>query len=181
MFVFFASDRFIRSDQEARKVKIDASDRRSTYILLLAYGISILLLLLALLLNSLRIGQIKVSLLFGWIGVLLMAAGIALRAWATRTLGRFYTRTLITTTSHHVVQEGPYRLVRHPGYSGSLLVWIGAGVATSNWIILILVALVCVGAYFYRIQSEEAMLITTFGKEYLDYIQKTHRLIPYIY
>ncbi len=181
VFVFFASDRFVRRDQEARKVKVDESDRRSTYILLLAYGISILLLLLALLLNYFRIGQLKVGPVFGWMGVLLMAAGIALRAWATRTLGRFYTRTLLTAISHRVVQDGPYRLVRHPGYSGSLLVWIGAGAATSNWIILILVALVCVGAYFYRIQSEEAMLITAFGKEYRDYIQKTHRLIPYIY
>ncbi len=181
VFVFFASDRFIRRDQEARKVKIDKSDRRSTYILLLAYSISIDLLLLTLYLNYHHIGQLKVGPLFSWIGVLLMATGITLRAWATRTLGRFYTRTLLTTTSHRVVQDGPYKLIRHPGYSGSLLVWIGAGLATTNWMVIVLVTLVCFGAYFYRIQSEEAMLVTTFGKEYQDYIRKTHRLIPYIF
>ncbi len=181
IFVFFASDRFIRRDEKARSLNFTESDRKSTYFIVLAYTISILLLLFALLLNGLRLGELKAAEWLGWIGVLMMVSGIALRAWATRTLGRFYTRTLLTTDEHRIVQEGPYKLVRHPGYSGSLLVWIGAGLATTNWIIFVLVTLVCCGAYFYRMRSEEAMLSMTFGEEYRDYIRKTRRLIPFIY
>ncbi len=87
----------------------------------------------------------------------------------------------MTTAGHHIVQEGPYRLIRHPGYSGSLLVWIGAGLVTSNWIVLIVVTLVCISAYLYRIRSEEAMLVAEFGEEYENYIRRTRRLIPFVY
>lgn len=110
-----------------------------------------------------------------------MALGIALRAWSTRVLGRFYTRTLLITPNHHIVQDGPYKLVRHPGYSGSLLVWVGAGLAVSNWIVFLIITLVSFIAYIYRIQSEEAMLIAEFGGEYEEYIRRTKRLIPYVY
>ena len=110
-----------------------------------------------------------------------MILGITLRLWATRVLGRFYTRTLLTTIDHRIVQEGPYRLVRHPGYSGSLLVWIGAGLATTNWIVFVIVTLVCCSSYLYRIHSEETMLRAKFGQAYDQYIQRTHRLIPYIF
>ena len=181
VIIYFASDKRFRTDKNARQLTLDETDRKSTYYLLLAYGISILFLLLALLFNYFRLGLLEVGWFFGWIGVVLMALGISLRAWATRVLGRFYTRTLLTTPDHRVVQEGPYKLVRHPGYSGSLLVWIGAVVATTNWIVLAVVTVVCCAAYLYRIQSEEVMLMASFGTEYEEYRRRTRRLIPFIY
>ncbi len=179
--IYFATDTRFRTDEKARQLTLDERDQKSTLYLVLAYGVSILFLLLALLFSRFGLGQVQAAWFFGWIGVALMAAGIILRAWATRVLGRFYTRTLVTTTDHREVQEGPYKLVRHPGYSGSLLVWIGAGVATSNWIVFAVITLVCLTAYLYRIHSEEAMLSANFGKEYEDYMHRTRRLIPYIY
>ena len=181
VIIYFASDKRFRTDKNARQLTLDETDRKSTYYLLLAYGISILFLLLALLFNYFRLGLLEVGWFFGWIGVVVMVLGISLRAWATRVLGRFYTRTLLTTPDHRVVQDGPYKLVRHPGYSGSLLVWIGAGVATTNWIVLAVVTVVCCAAYLYRIHSEEAMLMASFGTEYEDYRRRTRRLIPFIY
>ncbi len=148
---------------------------------MLALVVSILFLLLAPLCNYFRFGRLGAGGLPGWFGVGLMMLGIALRAWSTRVLGRFYTRTLLITPDQGVVQEGPYKLVRHPGYAGSLLMWVGAGLAVSNWVVLGMVTLVCVSAYIYRIQSEEAMLIARFGKEYEEYIRRTKRLIPYLY
>ena len=181
VIIYFASDRRFRTDKNARQLTLDETDRKSTFYLLLAYGISILFLLLALLFNYFHLGLVEVGWFFGWIGVVVMVLGISLRAWATRVLGRFYTRTLLTTPDHRVVQEGPYKLVRHPGYSGSLLVWIGAGVATTNWIVLAVVTVVCCAAYLYRIQSEEVMLMASFGTEYEEYRRRTRRLIPFIY
>ena len=181
VFVYLASDARFRSGEKARSVAPDAADRQSTYRLVQAFGVSILLLLLAPLLNYFNFGRAAAGPFPGWVGVGLMVAGIALRAWSTRVLGRFYTRTLQIDAGHRIVQAGPYRLVRHPGYSGSLLVWIGAGLAVSNWIAFALVTLVCVIAYIYRMRSEEAMLVASFGQEYEEYIRRTKRLIPYVY
>jgi protein-S-isoprenylcysteine O-methyltransferase len=180
IFTYFITDKRVRSDKTAQQLTPSETDRRSTGYLLAAYGLSIFFLLISPLLNYAQIGHIAIV-YWGWLGIALMLAGIALRAWAARVLGRFYTRTLLTTTDHRIVQDGPYRLIRHPGYSGSLLVWIGAGLAVSNWIALALVTLACTAAYLYRIKSEETMLIDAFGQAYLDYCQKTKRLIPFVY
>ncbi len=181
IIIYFVTDKRFRTDKSAQQLTLSASDRSSTSYLLVAYGISILLLLISPLLNLLHVARYNPSSDWGWLGILLMLLGIGLRAWATRVLGRFYTRTLVTTADHRVVQEGPYRLIRHPGYTGSLLVWIGAGLAVTNWLVFALVALICVTAYLYRIRSEEAMLTADLGQAYLDYRQRTKRLIPYIF
>ena len=61
----------------------------------------------------------------GPMGLGLEAAGLALRAWSMRTLGRSYSRTLRVGDAQQLVDSGPYRFVRHPGYAGSLLIWTG--------------------------------------------------------
>lgn len=63
-------------------------------------------------------------------------------------------------------------MIRHPGYSGMLLLWVGAGVAVSNWIVAVVATLVMLASYRYRIQSEEHKLLATFGKEYQAYMGK---------
>ncbi len=181
VFVFFATDSRFRADEKSRKVSLEASDRKSTYLLVLAFGVSIVFLLLALVFNFFHLGQFARGPLAGWPGLILMGAGILLRVWSTRVLGRFYTRTLLTRQDQRIIAEGPYRLVRHPGYSGSLLVWIGAGLATGNAIVLAAVTLACGASYLYRMQSEEAMLLDKFGDEYRGYARRTRRLIPYLY
>ncbi len=84
-----------------------------------------------------------------------MVAGIALRIWANRVLGAYYTRTLRIQSGQSVVRAGPYRLIRHPGYTGALLMWFGAILATRNWITLVVVGVSVVGVYLYRITTEE--------------------------
>jgi protein-S-isoprenylcysteine O-methyltransferase len=104
-----------------------------------------------------------------------------LRIWATRVLGSFYTRTLRTDAEQHLIRKGPYQLVRHPGYLGNLLLWFGAGIATSNWIAATAISLPMISSYWYRIQAEETMLVQAFPQEYRDYAIHTWRLIPFIY
>jgi protein-S-isoprenylcysteine O-methyltransferase Ste14 len=113
--------------------------------------------------------------------VALMGAGLGLRVWAALVLGAFYTRTLRTSAGQRIVAEGPYRLVRHPGYLGVLLLWLGAGLATANWIAAATIMAFMVRAYARRIQTEEAMLTATFGDEYLRFAGRTWRLIPFVY
>ncbi|HZD65289.1 MAG TPA: isoprenylcysteine carboxylmethyltransferase family protein, partial [Acidimicrobiales bacterium] len=91
----------------------------------------------------------------GPVGLATEAAGLGLRTWAMGTLGAAYSRTLRTTWDHRVVDRGPYRLVRHPGYLGSLLLWTGFALAARR---LPLLAAVVVPAYRRRILAEERLL-----------------------
>jgi len=75
----------------------------------------------------------------------------------------------------------PDRLFPGPGYSGVILMWIGAGFATLNWMAAAIVILAMGVSYHYRIVSEEAMLMTTFGEQYQTYKAHTWRLLPFVY
>ncbi|MGD0752280.1 MAG: isoprenylcysteine carboxylmethyltransferase family protein [Anaerolineales bacterium] len=170
----------LRKGQPAATFQAGQFDHQSTRRLGLAYALAILGLLAAPILNIFSIGHI-LSTLAGWIGLAFLLAGIGLRVWANRYLGAFYTRTLRVLEHQTVVQSGPYRFIRHPGYLGVILMWSGAGLAAGNWIVILLV-LVCIGlAYHYRILTEEAMLLENLGEAYARYQAHTWRLLPYIY
>ena len=58
-----------------------------------------------------------------------MLLGLLIRVWLARTPGGFYRRTLRVTEKEQIVEKGAYRLVRHPGYLGITLSYVGSGVA----------------------------------------------------
>jgi protein-S-isoprenylcysteine O-methyltransferase Ste14 len=80
-----------------------------------------------------------------------------------------------------LVQGGPYAIVRHPGYLGSLLVAVGVAIASGSFAALVLIILSFVATHLYRISAEEKMMLSTFGEQYREYSQKTTRLLPWIY
>jgi protein-S-isoprenylcysteine O-methyltransferase len=116
-----------------------------------------------------------------WVGVGVMAAGLSLRVWSARILGAQYTRTLRVGAGHRIVEAGPYALVRHPGYAGSLLMWFGFGFALTSVPATVAITVPMLAAYARRIEAEEAMLAGAFGDEYRSYQQRTARLLPGIY
>jgi protein-S-isoprenylcysteine O-methyltransferase len=137
-----------------------------------------LALLAAWLLHPFKIGSLPAWV--GWFGLIVALCGVLLRWWANRALGAFYTRTLKVTENQSIVRAGPYRLIRHPGYLGSILMWSGVAAATANWIVIVVVLAVMFGVYIYRIQIEENMLVTT-NAEYAEYRKHTWRLLPFVY
>ncbi len=116
-----------------------------------------------------------------WLGVAMGLLGLALRVWAMNTLGSSYSRTLRVQAAQRLITSGPYRWLRHPGYAGSLAVWVGATLAFGTWLGALVVAVVMLAAYGWRIRGEEAMLSATFGTAYEEYASHTSRLIPGIY
>ena len=106
-------------------------------------------------------------------------AGIALRWYAVLTLGRFFTTRVMTAKDQTVVQKGPYRLIRHPSYTGALLTVLGVLLCQTNWISLACFALALPG-FGYRISVEERALVTALGQPYLDYMRRTKRLVPFV-
>ena len=117
---------------------------------------------------------------FFYVGLSLMAIGILFRQWAIWVLGRFFSTKVRIVSDHRIVMEGPYRYLRHPSYTGTLMILLGLGLASRTWlgtlIILALFSLV-IG---YRINVEENALEAEFGKEYIEYAKKTKRLFPFI-
>jgi protein-S-isoprenylcysteine O-methyltransferase Ste14 len=111
-------------------------------------------------------------------GEVMAVSGIALRIWAILTLDQFFTFVVGIAPDHRVVQHGPYRLLRHPGYAGALLALLGVGIALENWLSLLVLLAVPVLALGVRITVEEAALACALGAEYLAYADRTSRLIP---
>jgi protein-S-isoprenylcysteine O-methyltransferase Ste14 len=177
---FVLAERLLRQSPEAASLEAGQADQGTTRAVGSAFGQSLMALLAALLLNRVRLGRVAAA-KPAWSGVAAMAVGLTIRVWAARVLGAFYTRTLRTSTTQTLVQDGPYRLVRHPGYLGVLVLWLGAGLASANAPVAAFIATVMGRAYRKRIRSEEALLAATFGEEYVAYSRRTWRLIPWVY
>jgi protein-S-isoprenylcysteine O-methyltransferase len=112
---------------------------------------------------------------------LLLIAGIVLRIWAVVHLGRFFTVNVAIQEGQHVVQDGPYRFVRHPSYTGSILALAGLACLTFNWLGFVVILACSLTAYSLRIAVEERALEQNLGEEYRQYAGHTKRLIPGIF
>ena len=116
-----------------------------------------------------------------WTGLGLFAAGLLLRWYAIAYLGRLFTYDVAIAADHRVVDTGPYRFVRHPAYTGSLLTFLGVGVYGGNALSLPVLVVPIALAFLHRIAIEEAALETALGSRYVDYEARTKRLIPFVY
>lgn len=114
-------------------------------------------------------------------GIFLMLLGLVIRWTAILTLRKYFTVDVSILEGHKIVKKGLYKYIRHPSYTGSLISFLGLGIAFSNWLSSIVMFIPIMMAFIYRIQVEEKALIQAFGQEYLDYSNTTKRLIPKIY
>lgn len=115
------------------------------------------------------------------VGIAILVAGLVLRGWAMQTLGRYFTGVVVTRADQPVVTSGPFRIVRHPGYTGGLLEGIGAGIAWGNWVGLACLLLSFAVAVTYRIRIEEEALLAAFPDAYASYASGHKRLIPFVW
>ncbi|MBB2997208.1 protein-S-isoprenylcysteine O-methyltransferase Ste14 [Paeniglutamicibacter cryotolerans] len=120
----------------------------------------------------------------GWhaaVGLTLMLLGLGLRCWAVLVLGRSFRLTVEVDADQVVVDRGPYRLIRHPSYTGLLLLTTGYGIVLGNWISVALLLALPAVTLIRRIAVEEAELSGVMGQPYLDYRTRTKRLLPGIW
>ncbi|MDE2306176.1 MAG: isoprenylcysteine carboxylmethyltransferase family protein [Gammaproteobacteria bacterium] len=116
-----------------------------------------------------------------WAGLVLMAAGIALRFSAIAALGRLHTPNVAVRSEHRLVDRGLYRLIRHPSYLGALIAFDGFGLGLGDWHSAWLFAVAMPIPYLIRIREEEAALREGLGKPYVEYCERTKRLVPWLY
>lgn len=114
------------------------------------------------------------------LGGAIVLAGLATSVTSALTLGSFYSSTLRTREDHQLVTHGPYRYVRHPIYTGTLLVTVGIAVFTGSLLGFAVMSLL-VPLFLRRITLEEAMLQAEFGEQYQSYRQRTKKLLPFAY
>ncbi len=114
-----------------------------------------------------------------YLGVALMVAGLALRWYSIRVLGKSFTYTVATRPDQRVVDAGPYRWIRHPSYTGALLTILGLLLCMTNPLSFLGMIPPLIG-YAYRIRVEERALARSLGEPYRSYMQRTKRLLPFI-
>jgi protein-S-isoprenylcysteine O-methyltransferase Ste14 len=173
-------ERSLRKGHQALSLKPGEADAGSSQVLWISSMIGILLFIAVPTLNTYQIGYWN-NATVGWLGLTLMLGGLALRYWAAKTLGEFYTRTLQVIQGQKIVNQAPYNVIRHPGYLGTLLMEIGAGLAVTNWVVLLAVLVIGITSRAYRINVEEKMLEANFGEEYKVYSNHTWKLIPFLH
>jgi protein-S-isoprenylcysteine O-methyltransferase Ste14 len=115
------------------------------------------------------------------IGLAVFVLGLLLRWWSIRTLGRFFTVQVAIASDHRLIERGPYRLLRHPSYTGSLMMFVGFALCIGNWATLIAMFVPVLCVFVWRIHVEEVALAETFGAAWKDYLRRTWRLIPLVY
>jgi len=111
-------------------------------------------------------------------GLGLMWAGLALRVWSIASLGAAFRLTVEVDPGQPVVDRGPYRRVRHPSYTGLLLIAAGYGVVTAVWPSLLLAVVLPLAVLVRRIHVEERALEVGLGEPYRAYETRTKRLVP---
>lgn len=88
-------------------------------------------------------------------GLTISALGIGFRIWAILTLGPLFTFVVTIQEGHRVVDRGPYRILRHPSYTGALVAFLGTGIALGNWLATATIFLLPFAAVLVRIKYEE--------------------------
>jgi protein-S-isoprenylcysteine O-methyltransferase Ste14 len=115
-----------------------------------------------------------IGLSIGWLGLLL-------RWWAFVTLGRYFTSVVQTAANQVVIEGGPYRVLRHPSYTGLLAAFLGCGLMLGNWVGVIANFVLTLVALAYRLRREEQVMVDTFGQAYADFAKGRARLLPFVW
>ncbi len=115
-----------------------------------------------------------------WLGVVLFAAGGALRMWPVFVLGRRFSGLVAIQPGHTLVTDGVYGVIRHPSYLGFFVGSLGWALAFRSGLGVLLTALL-IPPLLARINAEERLLRSHFGEEYDAYCRRTSRLLPGIY
>jgi protein-S-isoprenylcysteine O-methyltransferase len=115
------------------------------------------------------------------LAISLFAAGLAIRWYAIIYLGRFFTVDVAIAADHRLIDTGPYRYIRHPSYTGSLIAFLRLALSMGNPLSAMVLYVPTTLAFLWRIRIEEAALRSALGESYDQYSRRTKRLIPALY
>jgi protein-S-isoprenylcysteine O-methyltransferase Ste14 len=114
-----------------------------------------------------------------WTGVALCVAGLLFCIWARFTLGRNWSGVVTFKGGHELITRGPYAIVRHPIYTGLLLMLVGTVIAFGRVAGIIALPLVFWGLWI-KLRYEERLMLEKFPDDYETYSRRVKRLIPFV-
>jgi protein-S-isoprenylcysteine O-methyltransferase Ste14 len=170
---------FFLSRQKPGKREISKSgDKGSIWLLTgsitLGYWLSFII-------ASTRTGRIYYWNIFFAIGSVIALTGLIIRVASILQLKRQFTYTVTKIENHELVETGLYKTIRHPGYLGQIIIFLGTSVCLSNWLSILLMIIPVLAGYLNRINIEEKFMAEQMGQKYVDYRKRTKRLIPLVY
>ena len=112
------------------------------------------------------------------LGALLCFLGLGLRYWARRILGRYFTIGVVRQEGHVVIQHGPYRFVRHPGYLAFIIFYLGLALLMGSWFGLFVLSLPTTVIFLWLSWVEDKRLAERLGDAYRDYSKDRWLLFP---
>jgi protein-S-isoprenylcysteine O-methyltransferase Ste14 len=112
------------------------------------------------------------------LGAAAVVVGFSVRLWAIATLNQYFTSTVEVKSGQEVVRTGPYAWVRHPSYTGALVIAAGMLLMLRSGTGLLLLVVAVTPAYAYRINVEERALVGELGEEYVRYRNDVPALLP---
>jgi protein-S-isoprenylcysteine O-methyltransferase Ste14 len=112
-------------------------------------------------------------------GLIIFVVGMIFLVWARQTLGRNWSQIVSAKEDHELVISGPYRLVRHPMYTGGIVAVIGSAIVAGG--AFVFVALVLVPLFLWRVGAEDKLMERQFPSDYPAYKERTKALIPFVW
>jgi protein-S-isoprenylcysteine O-methyltransferase Ste14 len=113
------------------------------------------------------------------LAVAICALGLLVSIWARKSLGSEWSRDVELKQGHKLVERGPYAFVRHPIYTGHLLMGLGTAIGSGRLIAFTGLALFFVG-FWIKLRQEERLLASSFPEEYPAYRARVRALVPYV-
>jgi protein-S-isoprenylcysteine O-methyltransferase Ste14 len=117
--------------------------------------------------------------LVGIIGLIFCVAGVVIAIWSRYLLGKNWSASVQKKENHELISTGTYRFVRHPIYTGILLIFLGNAIIVGDYRGLIAVAVILI-SFWFKLIKEEKWLLEIFGDKYLEYKKETKALIPWL-
>ena len=117
--------------------------------------------------------------LVGSIGLSISIIGAIIACVSRYLLGNNWSLSVQRKESHQLIQNGIYKIVRHPIYTGLLLLFIGNAIIVGDYRAIIAILIVFISLWL-KLKREEKLLTETFGTEYTEYKNRTKALIPYL-
>ena len=114
-----------------------------------------------------------------WMGGVLCIAGLVFCVWARASLGRNWSGIITLKEGHEFIERGPYRLVRHPIYTGLLAMFLATAIAYGHLGGIVAVMLAC-ASFWIKLGEEEKLMRQQFPDQYRSYEQRVKRIIPFV-
>jgi len=158
----------------------NAADAKSLQVILVGMNLAFLSAFPLSLLPAFRMGAAYLLPAFV-VGLALLICGSLLRRHCFRMLGESFTGDVRASSEQQVVTRGAYSILRHPSYTGGILMNAGVGLGLGSWASALLMTLVSAAVYSYRIAVEERALSAAIGDPYREFMATRKRLIPFVY